>query len=475
MRGHYTRREVIAGGAGALALATASERAQAQAAKPNIVFIMADDLGYADVSCYGRRDYTTTNIDRLAQGGVRFMQAYANSAVCSATRTGLITGRYQYRYPIGLEEPLNFRDVGLSPDVPTLPSLLKKAGYSTALIGKWHLGSPPKYGPMKSGYDRFYGFHSGSSDYFNHGESLFDGDEKAHDEGYLTNLLGDRAVSTVESFARARAPFLISLHFNAPHWPWEGPEDKEESHRVTAPGSSITDFDGGSLATYAKMVLAMDAAIGRVLTALERAGMAENTIVIFTSDNGGERFSDTWPFSGRKTELLEGGVRIPSIIRWPGHVRANTTSNQVMISMDWLPTLVGAAGRATDPSSPPDGMSLLPQLSGATAVPRKLFWRYKNNLQEAMRDGDWKYLKIRDQTFLFNVVDDPLERANFKARRRDIYDRMVAEYRAWNAKMLPLDPQSNTGGFGSNELADRFGSPSRERPPVGGAPANTGR
>jgi arylsulfatase A-like enzyme len=466
MTAHYTRREVVVG-AGALAVAaSAVERASAQVQRPNIVYIMADDLGYADVSCYGRRDYTTQNIDRLAQGGMRFMQAYANSAVCSATRTALITGRYQYRYPIGLEEPLNTRDVGLSPDVPTLPSLLKKAGYATALIGKWHLGAPPKYGPEKSGYDKFYGFHPGSSDYFNHANSLWDGGEKANDSGYLTKLLGDRAVSTVETFARARTPFLISLHFNAPHWPWEGPEDQAESQRVTAPGSSITDFDGGSLATYAKMVVAMDAEIGRVLTALERAGIAQNTIVIFTSDNGGERFSDTWPFSGRKTELLEGGLRIPAIVRWPGHVRADSRSDQTMMSMDWAPTLLAASGAASDPSSPSDGIDLGPQLAGAPAVPRKLFWRYKHNLQEAMRDGDWKYLKILDNRFLFNVAGDPLERANLKERRRDIYERMAAEYRVWNATMLPLDPMSSTGGFGANELADHMGAPARERAPL---------
>ena len=141
MRTRFTRRDLMAGGAGALALAAVRRRAAAQQAKPNILFIMADDLGYADLSCYGRREYTTTNIDRLAQSGMRLLHAYSNSAVCSATRTGLITGRYQYRYPIGLEEPLNMRDVGLPPDVPTLPSQLKKAGYSTALIGKWHLGN----------------------------------------------------------------------------------------------------------------------------------------------------------------------------------------------------------------------------------------------------------------------------------------------------------------------------------------------
>jgi arylsulfatase A-like enzyme len=344
--------------------------------------------------------------------------------------------------------------------------LLKKAGYSTALVGKWHLGARPKYGPEKSGYDRFYGFEMGSSDYFNHANSLWDGGEKANDEGYLTNLLGNRAVSTVEDFARARTPFLVSLHFNAPHWPWEGPEDVTESRRVTAPGGTLFDLDGGSLATYAKMVLAMDEAIGRVLAALERAGVADNTIVIFTSDNGGERFSDTWPFSGKKTELLEGGLRIPAIVRWPGRVRANTTSNQTIMSMDWLPTLLAAAGGAPDPASPPDGMSLLPQLGGAAPVSRKLYWRYKHNLQEAMRDGDWKYLKILDNTFLFNVVDDPLERANLKERRRDIYDRLAAEWRTWNATMLPLDPLSSTGGFGSNELADHMGAPARQRAPL---------
>jgi hypothetical protein len=190
MMTQFTWREVMVG-ASALGLAAATERARAQAQKPNILFIMADDLGYADVSCYGRREYTTTNIDRLAASGMRFLHAYANSAVCSATRTALITGRYQYRYSIGLEEPLTGRDVGLSPEVPTLPSLLKKAGYATALIGKWHLGSPPKYGPEKSGYDRFYGFLPGSSDYFNHANLLLNGTEKANDEGYLTTLLGD--------------------------------------------------------------------------------------------------------------------------------------------------------------------------------------------------------------------------------------------------------------------------------------------
>ena len=175
---------------------------------------------------------------------MRFMQAYANSAVCSATRTALITGRYQYRLPVGLEEPIaGDRNVGLPPEHPTLPSLLKKAGYGTTLIGKWHLGRLPDYGPLKSGYDHFWGFRGGGLDYFTHKsgiastdtDDLWDGDAKIHQVGYLTDLLGDRAVAAIGDYAKAKRPFLLSLHFNAPHWPWEGPDDEAESQRIKVP------------------------------------------------------------------------------------------------------------------------------------------------------------------------------------------------------------------------------------------------
>ena len=206
------------------------------------------------------------------------------------------------------------------------------------------------------------------------------------------------------------------------------------------------------------MIQQMDLQIGRVLQALDANGVSENTIVILTSDNGGERYSDTWPFTGRKTELLEGGLRIPAVIRWPDRVPRGSTSEQVMISMDWLPTLLAAAGTAADPAYPPDGMNLLPWLTqGAVPVPRKLFWRYKRADQQAARDGDWKYLKILDNTFLFDVVQDPMERANLKERHRDVYDRLVAQWNEWNATMLPLDPVSFSGGFTGAELADHFG------------------
>ncbi len=432
---------------------------------PNILFILADDLGYADVSCNGRRDYETPNIDRIAADGVRFTQAYANSAVCTATRVALMTGRYQYRLAVGLEEPLSSRqprNIGLPPQHPTLPSLLKQAGYYTALVGKWHLGRLPDFGPLQSGYDHFWGFRSGAVDYFTHKsgppgtdtDDLWDDDTRITRSGYLTDLLGDRAIGVIENGADRRQPFLLSLHFNAPHWPWEAPEDEEEALRLR----NLFHYDGGSQRTYQRMVQRMDLQIGRVLQALEARGLADNTIIVFTSDNGGERYSDTWPFTGRKTELLEGGLRVPALMRWPGRIAPGTVSGQAAITMDWFPTVLAAAGVAADPEFPSDGLNLLPLLtSQSLPAPRKLFWRYKYLDQQAMRDGDWKYLKIRDNTFLFDVVRDPMERANLKDRHKAVYERLVAEWRAWNAAMLPLDPQSFTGGFTGAQLADHFG------------------
>jgi arylsulfatase A-like enzyme len=436
-------------------------------APPNIVFILADDLGYADVSCYGRRDFETPSIDRIAAEGLRFEQAYANSSVCTASRVALMTGRYQYRLPIGLEEPLRStseRTVGLPSEHPSLPSLLKTAGYQTALVGTWHLGRPPAFGPRLSGYDRFFGFHSGVLDYFTHKfgpphtdtEDLWEDDQKVRVPGYLTDVLSDRAVATIGEFANAGRPFFLSLHFNAPHWPWEGPEDEAGALRL----KSLFHFDGGTQRTYQLMVQRMDLQIGRVLQALEAAGVADNTVVIFTSDNGGERFSDTWPFTGKKTELLEGGLRIPAVIRWPARIKASQVSQQVMIHMDWIATLLAAAGVAPDPDFPSDGIDLMPCLTEEAApAPRTLFWRYKYMGQEAARDGDWKYLKILGNTFLFDVVKDPLERANLKDRYPDVYARLVAAWHRWNETMLPLDPNSYTLGFSGAELADHFGAP----------------
>ena len=472
------RRFVQAAAAGAIVLAGPgfTRQSRAQAGKPNILFIMADDFGYADAGCYGQRYYKTPHIDALADGGLKFMQAYANSAVCSPTRLALITGRYQYHLPIGLEEPLFFmspKNIGLAPDHPTLPSLLKKAGYATALVGKWHLGEGPDYGPLKSGYDQFYGVLGGSADYFNHGadvarqaplsSQLYDQDTPLDRPGYLTDLLGDRAVQSIAGYAKSKQPFLLSLHFTAPHWPWEGPGDEAESKRI----KNLHHTDGGSQETFKAMVQSMDANIGKVLQALESNGLTQNTIVIFSSDNGGERFSDNGPFTGAKSELLEGGLRIPAIVRWPGRITPGSVSQQVTITMDWMPTLLAAAGGQADPAYPMEGESLMPALTGNPAPhPRKLFWRYTSHAQRAVRDGDWKYLLINGNEFLFDVARDPRERANLKERHKDVFDRLKADWEAWNAMLLPVS-KAPSYRMPGNLFADHYGvvNPQPPAPP----------
>jgi arylsulfatase A-like enzyme len=461
-KGEWTRRAFLRGAAAGVAALTVGREARAASteARPNIVFIMADDLGFADVGCYGRRDTETPHIDGLARDGVRLLQAYSNSAVCTATRVALITGRYQYRLRLGLEEPLvNKPEIGLPPAHPTLPSSLKKAGYQTALIGKWHLGALPLYGPLKSGYDEFYGFRGGAVDYYDHGGDLWDGDVPIERTGYMTELLGDRAVQFITEQSKRVTPFFLSLHFSAPHWPWEGPGDEEESKRLKRLGpGSLFHYDGGSQKTYRAMIEAMDYQIGRVRRALAEQGVAENTIIVFTSDNGGERFSDTWPFTGRKTDLLEGGLRVPAIISWPARLPRGVESEQVAISMDWVPTLFAAAQATAEPEYPLDGDNLLPQLEGTAPVTsRKLFWRYKANAQRAHRDGDFKYLKIRNHTYLFNVVEDPMERANLKDRDPATYQRLARQWAEWNKAMLPEIRESFTGSPEAKNVADRVG------------------
>ena len=445
MRG-TSRRDFIKAAAATAALAGLGTVAEAQRRRPppNILFIMADDLGYADLSCYGRRDYRTPVLDRLAAQGLLMTQGYANSCVCSPTRVALITGRYHQRLPVGLPEPIEGSEegLGLPAGQPTLPGMLKAAGYRTSLVGKWHMGWPPEHGPLASGYDSFFGIATGAADHFAHTYGprrenvLFEGGERVERSGYLTDLLADRAIQELR--AAGGQPFLLSLHFTAPHWPWEGPNDAATSANL----SSLRHNDGGSLEIYAEMVRSMDAAIGRVLAELDRRGSARDTIVVFTSDNGGERFSDTWPLRGGKTELLEGGIRTPLIVRWPARIRAGRRSDQVMVSMDWLPTFAAAAGARTSPDYPPDGENLLDVLTGAAAArPRKLFWRFRAGDQAAVRDGDWKYLRMGSDEQLFNVAADPRERANLKDREPGRFAQLKTDWAAWNAQMLRYPPR----------------------------------
>jgi arylsulfatase A-like enzyme len=446
--GVTTNRRELLRGAAALTLAGAMPGLTGCGSRPlNIVFIMADDLGYADVSCYGRREYETPFIDGLAADGIKLSQGYASSCVCSCTRIALITGRYKDRLPVGLQEPITvpLPTLQLPPGHPTLPSLLKQAGYRTALVGKWHIGYTDAAGPNNFGYDHFFGYSGGGTNYYPQPDPddpnelpddlLLNGSPVEWD-GYITDRFGDEAVDWI---GNGDGPFFLSLHFNAPHAPWIAPGDTEAAANWT----DSFDRNRGNLEIFGQMVGALDQNVGKVLAALDRRGIADDTIVVFTSDNGGDRFSDMWPFSGVKGELLEGGIRVPLIVRWPGRIAAGSTSTQVMASMDFLPTLLAAAGVAPHPDFPPDGENLLPVLTGeASPHSRRLFWRHKTANQGAVRDGDWKYLRLGGKEHLFNLADDVRERADRSEDESERFTELQQAFADWNATMLPYPPLS---------------------------------
>ena len=405
----------------------------AKGARPNFIFIIADDLGYADLGCYGGRTDNSPNLDRLASEGVRFTNGYANSSVCSPSRFALITGRWQHRLRGGADEPIHTNDpkLGLPPSHPTIASLLRDGGYATALVGKWHLGFPPLFGPLKSGYEQFFGLTGGAVDYFRHHHhgvhDLYEGETEVFRDGYMTDLLSARAVDFIRE-ARDK-PFLLSLHYTAVHWPWETRDDRAEAMRI----ENLFHTDGGSLDTYLTMLRQMDEGIGQVLAAVDEIGARDNTFIVFTSDNGGERFSDMWPLMGQKMDLLEGGIRVPYIVRWPARLPVGTVDDQLAIGMDWMATFLAAAGVAAHPDYPLDGVDLL-----NPPKDRSLFWRMKFRDQRAVRRGDWKWISIDGNEFLFNLARDSRERANMRYREPERFAELRAEYYAWEATVPPI-------------------------------------
>ncbi|HEX6718523.1 MAG TPA: sulfatase-like hydrolase/transferase [Pyrinomonadaceae bacterium] len=444
----FTRRQFLGA---AVAGATIGPNLLAQARRrPNILFILADDLGYGDLSCYGRPDYQTPNLDQLSTQGVRLLNAYSASPVCTPTRCAFITGRYPARTRVGLEEPLTERSdlgeksltLGLPPEHPTIASLLKHNGYDTALIGKWHLGYLPNFGPIQSGFDEFFGIMSGAVDFFTHKDmtgnlDFYEGKVPVERVGYVTQMLTERAVQYISRRRKGRTsrPFYLSLHYTAPHWPWEGPADEPVSRTL---GLGYNAFvSGGSLKTYAQMMRSLDNGIGQVLRVLDQSDLSRDTLVIFTSDNGGERFSYNWPFTGQKFSLWEGGIRVPAIVRWPGVVQAGQVSRRVAITMDWTATILAATQTKADPAYPLDGFDLLPLLRDPrrTATRRTLFWRNSN--QSAALKDRWKYLNDGTQQYLFDLAVDERERADFSKKNPAMFEQLKTEYQRWESTVLP--------------------------------------
>jgi arylsulfatase A-like enzyme len=409
--------------------------------RPNIIYIMADDLGYADLSCYGRKDYQTPNLDHLASQGIKFMNAYAAAPVCTPTRVAFFTGRYSARLPVGLYEPLaeGHKDslLGLTPETPSIAGLLKKAGYETYLVGKWHLGYLPGFSPMANGFDYFFGFHAGATDYFSHVDQvgkpdLYENDEPIKKQGYITDLFMEKATEIISK--SHQKPFLLAITFNAPHWPWQGPGDKPYTTEWRAEGSP---------AIYAAMMKSLDDAVGKIVKTIDDFKLSNNTVIIFTSDNGGDLYSDNGIYKEGKMSLREGGIREPAIVRWPGKIKENSITNQVVTTMDWTATILSLAKAAADPKFPLDGIDIMPILTGEKKeTERTLYWRiFQRKQHKAMREGNWKYFQDeKGNEYLFDLSADPKEDNNLKDQQPAIFNKLKDQYREWEKIVLKPIP-----------------------------------
>lgn len=410
-------------------------------ARPNVVLILTDDVGYGDIGSYGSRDIRTPNIDRLARGGVRLTDFYA-SPQCTPTRAALITGRYQQR--VSLERALGTvgpsLQAGLSANGSTLPQLLKNAGYRTGLVGKWHLGYLPEYSPNAHGFDYFYGFLAGYIDFYTHtrgGDGLHDLNENGvavSDSGYMTDLITARAVRFIET--RADRPFFLEVAYNAAHWPFQRPGHPTRAAKngqFQGPHDSVP----ATRADYVAMLEHADAGIGTIMETLKRLGLDRNTLVIFTNDNGGEWLSSNAPLFHRKDTLWEGGIRVPAIFWWPSVLPAARTSAVIGITMDLTSTVLTAAG-ATVPTNF-EGRNLIPLLTGhavavsAASSDRALFWRIDTPIrqQRAVRRGRWKLLVDGDDFLLFDLSRDIGERHDLAARHPSIVRELQSLLTQW--------------------------------------------
>lgn len=443
-------------GAAAMLLCVAPptrDSAQSQGRRPNILLILADDAGYADIGAYGGREIPTPNIDRLAGAGIRFTDAYVSGPYCSPTRAGLMTGRYPQRF--GYEfNPDGSPEYGLPLSEKTMADRLRAAGYRTALFGKWHLGYSERLRPLRRGFEEFYGFLGAEHSYMNVVDTdpgtglpdpLMDGTRPVASVTYLTDALGDRAADYIK---RHRSePFFLYLAFNAVHTPMEAPE------RYLARFANIAD---ARRRTYAAMLSGMDDAIGRTLAALHDSGLEEQTLVIFLNDNGGptmptttENGSSNAPLRGSKRQTWEGGIRVAFAITWKGHLEAGRVDRRPIIQLDVLPTALTAAKISVKPGEF-DGVDLMPFLTGAAkGEPHDaLYWRLGGMM--AVRKADWKLVKTREGPFvdvdpsvlqdlssagLYNLAEDISETRDRSAERPDKAKELAKLWQEWNRQM----------------------------------------
>jgi len=424
------------------ALVAAGTAAVPAAEQPNIVLIMADDLGYGELGCYGSRVFRTPRIDRLAASGLRLTDFHSNGVVCSPTRAALMTGRYQQRCGIdGVVTAKRHRDAGMAITEETLADLLARAGYATGIFGKWHLGYSVAYSPTRQGFAEFSGFVSGNIDLFSRvdQEGWYDWwrqRELVVQPGYAQHLLTDCGIAFIQR--HRNEPFFLYLPYPAPHYPYQGPDDRpnRKIRRGPVPAGlpafeTVPALKGGDAArAYRVMVEDLDTQVGRIVDALDACGLREQTLVVFCSDNGGIARpglgGDNGPLRGRKGQLYEGGHRVAGIFHWPGRITA-ARSAATALTFDLLPTFAELAG--VEPTRPPDGVSLTGLFfERRPPAPRQLLWLSGANT--AFREGPWKLLMLQDRLELYNVEADLAERENLARRDPNRLARMAAAARA---------------------------------------------
>lgn len=429
----------------------------AAAAPPNIVFILVDDLGYGDLGCTGAGDIRTPNIDRIAADGVRLTDFYANAPVCTPTRAGFMTGRWQQR--LGIEFAFGYQveqnvlvegkwvpepdihALGLPLKARTVANHLKDLGYTTGAFGKWHLGFKEIYNPVHRGFDEYFGELLGHADYYRH--TYYDGTAALReglrtvkmDGRYFTDLVNERAARFIAN--SAEKPFFLYVPHLAVHAPFQ-PPDAPETPPVTK-----ESMLRGSREIYKSMVERVDSGVGLIYAELERAGILGNTLIVFSSDNGGERWASNRPFFHHKATLWEGGIRVPCLMSWPGVLPKGKISSQAGITMDLTATFLTAAGGTLPTDLPFDGIDLIPRLTGAEPViDRSFFWRINrtNRKMKAVRHGQYKYIDDGGtMDLLFDLESDPGERVNLYSRHPGISADLKAKLKAWEAEMDASD------------------------------------
>lgn len=421
-----------------------------QPRKPNFIFILMDDMGYSDLGCMGGKEAKTPNIDRLAREGVKFTQFYANAPVCTPTRAAFMTGRYQQRS--GLEWALGFtaeqsRNVGgkwipeadkyapgLPPNGRSIAQLLRALGYRTGVFGKWHLGFQTRFNPLRHGFEEYFGVLTGHADYYTYNyfdgtPALREGEKPAQAKGYLTDLINARAVKFIDQ--HAREPFFLYVPHLAVHFPFQVPDD---------PRQVLTkeNHNKGTRKDYLAMLERADQGIGEILATLDRHKIADDTLVILASDNGGYYLSDNTPLFHHKSTLWEGGIRVLCLMRWPSTLPRGRVTPQVGITMDLTATILAAAGHRPSKDVPLDGIDLTPILTGkADLQNRTLFWRINRpgRHQKCVRDGNWNYVKDDMIELLFDLEKDVSQRHNLNYRNPEVVARLRRAMEAWEAEM----------------------------------------